>query len=169
MVIGEWMALGLALQEAALGDAPPVLIEAINRQVQTAGPWPFPHELRQVRLSAATGAGPSQLPPPDEPSIWIARPGDGTVAPLPLSIAQALLDDLPPGTVIDVDALGAADSEPPRFAALRRLNRDHALTASRPAALVLDTICEGCRSVLSGEAAGPAGPVEVYDLLLKSA
>jgi hypothetical protein len=169
MVLGEWMALGLAVQEARLGDAQPVLIEAINRQDQGGGPWRFPHELRLLRLSAPAGPGGHDLPPPDEPSIWIARPGDNVVDPLPLSIAVSLLETLPPGTVIDVDALGASGGEPPRFAALRRLDRPHALVASRPAALVLETICEGCRSVLVGETAGTGGPVDVYDLLLKSA
>jgi hypothetical protein len=168
MVIGEWMALGLAVQEAALGDARPVLIEAVNRQEQAGGPWQFPHEMRLIRMSAPTGPGGYDLPPPDEPSIWIARPGDGVVEPLPISIAASLLDTLPPGTVIDIDALGASGGEPPRFAALRRLDRPHALIAARPAALVLETICEGCRSVLVGETAGTDGPVDVYDLLLKS-
>jgi hypothetical protein len=169
MVLGEWMALGLAVQEARLGDAQPVLVEAINRQDQGGGPWRFPHELRLLRLSAPAGPGGHDLPPPDEPSIWIARPSDNVVDPLPLSIAVSLLETLPPGTVIDVDALGASGGEPPRFAALRRLDRPHALVASRPAALVLETICEGCRSVLVGETAGTGGPVDVYDLLLKSA
>jgi hypothetical protein len=168
MVMGEWMALGLAVQAANLGDSVPVLVEALNRHEQPHAVRKFPHDLRLVRLAAPIGPAAHILPPPDEPSIWIARPGDNVVEPLPLSIAEALLDDLPTGTVIDVDALGTRGGEPPRFAALRRLDRPHALIASRPAALLLETLCEGCKSVLVGETGGAGGAVDIYDLLLKS-
>ncbi len=168
MVLGEWMALGLAVQAAILADRVPVLLEAVSRQDTGASPWAFPHDLRTVQLSAPSGPAAHILPPPDEPSIWIARPGEGTVEPLPVAIAAAILPALPSGTVIDIDALGAAGGEPPRFAALRRLLRPHALIASRPAALVLETICAGTRSVLVGETTGTSGPVDIYDLLIHS-
>ncbi len=166
MVLGEWMALGLAVQEAALGDRAPVLMEAVHRKDRAAQGLAFAHDLRTVQLSTPDGPAAHALPPPDEPSIWIARPDDGSVQPLPLSIAAGLLDTLPPGSVIDVDALGEGGGEPPRFTALRQLGRSHALIASRPAALVLQTICAGCRSVLVGETAGTGGPVEIYDLII---
>jgi hypothetical protein len=168
MVLGEWMALGMAVQAATLADRIPVLIEAVNRREPKHAGWVFPHDMRIVRLSAPAGPTAHILPPPDEPSIWIAQPGDGAVEPLPIAIASAVLPTLPPGTVIDVDALGPAGGEPPRFAALRRLERPHALIASRPAALVLETICAGTRSVLIGETVGNSGPVDVYDLLIHS-
>lgn len=166
MVLGEWMALGLAIQAAHLADRIPVLIEAINRRDGQCPRWAFPHDLKTVALASPGGPKAHMLPPPDEPSIWIARPGDGAVEPLPIAIAAAILPDLPPGTVIDVDALGPAGGEPPRFAALRRLDRPHALIASRPAALVLETICAGTRSILVGETMGTSGPVDIYDLVI---
>ena len=166
MVLGEWMALGLAVQAATLADRVPVLLEAMTPRAHAADQWVFPHQLRSVALSAPTGPHPRNLPPPDDPSIWIARPGDGAIEPLPVAIASAALPGLPPGTVIDVDAQGAAGGEPPRFAALRRLDRPHALIASRPAALVLETLCAGTRSVLVGETVGTSGPVDIYDLVI---
>jgi hypothetical protein len=166
MVLGEWMALGLAVQAANLADRMPILIEAVSKRDDEAQGWAFPHELCTVLLSAPAGPAAHILPPPDEPSIWIARPGEGAVEPLPIAIATALMPTLPPGTVIDVDALGPAGGEPPRFAALRRLERPHALIASRQAALVLEIICAGTRSVLVGETIGTGGPVDVYDLLI---
>lgn len=166
MVMAEWMALGLAIQAASLADRPPILLEALHKRDVAQERWPFPHVLRTVLLSAPSGPAAQVLPAPDTPWIWIAKSDGGVAQPLPIALAATLLPSLSPGSAIDVDPLGVVGDEPPRLAALRRLQRPHALVASRPAALILETICAGTRSVLVGETVGTAGSVDVYDLLI---
>lgn len=168
MVMGEWMALGGAVQQARLCDSEPVVIDARFPDRAPADHWLFPHRLHHVTLSAPGPMAARNLAPPDEPSLWIARPGEGSVLPLSLSAAPDVLPNLPLGSVLDVDALGDARQEPPRFAALRRLSSDHALIASREAALILEPLCSGLRAVLAGEVTGTSGAVNVYDVIIEA-
>ncbi len=164
--LAEDMAMGLAVDEAQSADIEPVLLRA---RWQDGDNSPDLYATtHQVVVDLARPANPpvSLLPGPDQPMLLIHRQGAATPLRVSVSELNPLTELLQAGDCIDAFVPDAAGAElmSPRLAAMRNLADGNAVLASRPAALLVQAHCPGCRPVLAGSATAAIGQFDLFDI-----